>query len=341
MRSRKLVRYVVPYVPAVISILSCFTIILGLQKWLPATQLVQENLSYVMLALCFISILLAVVILIFILNKTNQLRYRGGSLHKELYALTQKVHNFRNIVEILVRSKVWAPGLAEYIDEEFANLNFFMMKEFYKGKSKLALEYIEENNRYGESESLYLEAKSALLTDPAQSKIDPFINPRSYNVRILKKWVEHKMGSGLWHYFGYKYPSFKDELDVNRIFERHQDKILNYAIQLDLNRYQDMGFSEHLLSKLGEQMSEEVIPRLLELTLQTRQRIPKIINITYALMVLLIIFGVFQPLALFLFTLPALFAYISIAVVTSMLLFIMLAIYPFVLQEINSKEKGY
>ena len=340
MKLRNFVRYVAPYVPAFLSIITCIAIVLGLQKWLPIDSITQDNLSNVTLAICLISILLVVVLLVFILTKTNQLRYSGSSLHKELYALTQKVHHFRNIVEILVRSKVWAPGLKEYIDEEFTNLNFFMMKEFYKGKSKLALEYIEENNRYGDSESLYLESKSILLTDPSDSKVDPFINPRSYNLRILKKWVEHSVGSGLWHFFGYKYPSFKDELDVNRVFERHQDKILSYAIQLDLNKYQDMGFSEDLLSKIGEQMSEDVIPRLLELTLQTHQRVPRIINIAYSLMVLLIIFGIFQPLVTFLFVLPALFTYLSIAVVVSMLLFIMLSVYPFVLQEINTKQKG-
>jgi len=181
------------------------------------------------------------------------------------------MHHFRNIVDILVRSKVWAPGLKEYIDEEFGDLNFFMMKEFYKGRSKLALENIEENNRYGDTEALYLESKSILLADPDSSKVDTFINPRNYSTRILKKWVKHKVGSGLWHFFGYKYASFKEELDVSRIFERLQDKIISYAIQLDLNRYQDLGFSEELLSKLGEQMSEDIIPRLLTLTLQTKK----------------------------------------------------------------------
>lgn len=339
MKIRNFIQYVVPYAPAFLSLVTCIAIVFGLHKWLPADYIVQENLSNVMLAICFISILLVVVLLLFILFKTSQLSSKGGALHKEMYALTQKVHNFRNIVEILVRSKVWAPGLKEYLDEEFANLNFFMMKEFYKGRSKLALEYIEENNRYGDSESLYLESKSILLSNPSDSKVDTFINPKNYNIRILKKWVEHQVGSGLWHYFGYKYPSFKEELSVNRIFERHQDKILNYAIQLDLHRYQDMGFSEELLSKIGEQMSEDVIPRLLELTLQTRQRVPKIINIAYGLMVLLIIFGVFQPLITFLFVVPALASYVSIAVVASMLLFIMLSTYNFVLQEINSKQK--
>lgn len=339
MKSKNFIQHVVPYVPAFLSALTCISIVFVLYHREPTGQIALANLSYVLLAICFISILLVVVLLIFILYETNQLRYSGGSLYKELHSLTQKVHYFRNIVELLIRSKVWAPGLVEYLDEEFANLNYFMMKEFYKGKSKIAVEYIEENNRYGDTESLYLEAKSILLTDPAQGKVGTFVNPVRYNVRLLKKWVEHKVGIGLWHYFGYKYPSYKDDLDVNRIFERHQDKMLSYAVQLDVNRYQDMGFSENLLSKLGEQMSEEVIPRLLELTLQTRQHVPKIINIAYILMVLLIIFGVFQPLVIFLFALPPLLVYISIAMVASILLFIMLVLYPFVVQEINSKEK--
>ena len=122
----------------------------------------------------------------------------------------------------------------------------------FESRSSLALEYIEENNRYGDSENLYLEAKSLLLDDPSKSKVETFSNPRTYSPRILKKWVEHKCGSGIWYYFGYKYASYKDELDVNRIFERHQEKILSYAVQLDTHRYQDMGFSEDLLSKLGE-----------------------------------------------------------------------------------------
>lgn len=339
MKLRNFIQYVVPYVPAFVSAIACVAIIVGLHFYLPEDVLTQDKLSTLLLVISFISILLVVVILIFILTKTNQLRNNDSFFNKELNSLTQKVHHFRNIVDLLVRSKVWSPGLKEYIDEEFGDLNFFMMKEFYKGRSKLAVEYIQENNRYGDSESLYLEAKSVLLTDPANSKIDTFINPRNYSTRILKKWVEHKVGSGLWHFFGYKYASFKDELDVNRIYERHQDKILSYAIQLDLHRYQDMGFSEELLSKIGEQMSEDIIPRLLTLTLQTSQKVPRIIKTTYFLLVLLVIFGIFQPFLTFLFVLPAIWTYISIGSIISLLLFIMLSVYPFVLSEINTKIK--
>lgn len=339
MKLKNFIKYVVPYVPAFLCVITCVAIILVLQQRLPQDALTKDTLSAILLAICFISILLVVALIIFILTKANQLRNCENSLNQELDSLTQKVHHFRNIADLLVRSKVWTPGLKEYIDDVFGDLNFFMVKEFYKGKSKLAVEYIEENNRYGDSESLYLEVKSVLLSKPSDSKIGTFMNPRFYSSKILKKWVDHKVGYGLWHFFGYKYATLKDQLDVNRIYERHQDKILSYAIQLDPYRYQDMGFSEELLSKIGEQMSEYVFPRLLNLTLQSNLKVPAIINNAYILLVVLVIVGVFQPLVVLLFVLPQIMAYISIAVVVSILLFITLSLYPLILSEINTVQQ--
>lgn len=337
MKFRNFINVVVPYIPALVSGLICIGLIYGLENFLPEAYRTVDNLRSILLLIAFISVLLVFMFIAFIFTKANQQRFTGSNLNVEINSLTQKVHYFRNIVDILVRSKVWNPGLKEYIDEEFGDLNFFQMKEFYKGRSKLALEFIEENNRYGETENLYLEAKSLLLDNPSDSKVTSYSNPKSYDKAILAKWVAHKCGSGLWYFFGYKYTNFKDELDVNRVYERHQEKIMSYAIQLDTQKYQDMGFSEELLSKLGEQMSEEVIPRLHALTSQAHKKLPSIVNIAFVLMLILTIFGIFQPIATLLFQLPPLFSFVSIAVVMSMLLFMVLAIYPFVMKEVNRK----
>jgi hypothetical protein len=337
MKLRDFINVVVPYIPAFLSGLICIGLIYGLDNFLPEAYRTLDNLRFILLLIAFISVLLVFMFIAFIFTKANQQRSTGTNLNVEIKSLTDKVHHFRNIVDILVRSKVWNPGLKEYIDEEFGDLNFFQMKEFYKGRSKLAIEFIEENNRFGETENLYLESKSLLLEKPTDSKVSSFSNPKNYDKAILAKWVAHKCGSGLWYFFGYKYPSFKDELDVNRIYERHQEKILSYAIQLDTQRYQDMGFSEELLSKLGEQMSEDVIPRLYALTTQAHKKLPNIVNIAFVLMLILTIFGIFQPIATLLFQLPPIFSFVSIAVVMSMLLFMVLAIYPFVMKEVNRK----
>ena len=338
MKLRNFIRVVVPYLPVFLGVGSCFAIVYSLINWLPTDLITPEKNQFVLFVIVIISVLLITVLILFIFTKANQMRFAGNSLSSEISGLSQKIHHFRNIIDILVRSKVWAPGLKEYIDEEFGDLNFFDVKEFYKGRSKLALEFIEENNRYGETENLYLESKSLLLNDPSQSKVDNFSNPRVYDKRILQKWVEHKCGSGLWYFFGYKYASFKDELDVSRVYERHEEKILSYAVQLDVNRYQDMGFSEELLSKIGEQMSEDIIPRLYSLTLQSHQRIPNIINAAYVLLLLLTLSGIFLPISTILFQLPLVVSFISLGFVVSILIFLVLGIYPYVKQEINTEK---
>jgi hypothetical protein len=91
-----------------------------------------------------------------------------------LLSATQKMHNVRRIIEILMSSKMWLPGLREYIDEDFEGLTYFEVKDFYKGNSKIAIEFLQENHNYSETENLYLEMKAMLLTNP---KTANFLKP--------------------------------------------------------------------------------------------------------------------------------------------------------------------
>lgn len=110
----------------------------------------------------FISIsgFLAAIIMVYLAAAAVNLKATRTTAIDSLSKITQKMHNFRSIIELLMRSKMWLPGLKEYIDEEFAGLTFFEVKEFYKGKSKLAIEFLQEQHHYEDTENLYLELKS-------------------------------------------------------------------------------------------------------------------------------------------------------------------------------------
>lgn len=330
---RNFVKIVIANFPAIISACTCSLMIFGLKFFYPQERI--SALTSVLIIISFLSIILIALLLAFIISKTNQLRFKGRSLIKEIAQLTQQVHYFRDIADLLLRSNMWTPGLKSYLEEEFSNLNYFLVKEFYKGRSKLALEYIEEQDRYGETEVLYLETKALLLNDPSKSKVTGYMNPRAYDLRILKKWNEHSVGMGWNHYFGFKYHQFKDALDIEKIHEPHQDKILKYATQIDTVRYQDMGFSEELLSMLGAHLSEEVVPQLLRLTLQSVQKIPRILTRAFVLLTIIILFGIFQPIVILLFEVPILLTYISLSIILSALLFILFSLYAYIVKEIN------
>ena len=337
MRKKSLFKDLFTAIPTVFSGFLCIGLIFLL--WQKASTIPEFSLQLSNLSIIFISIsgFLSAIIMIYLASSVSSLKGNRSSAVENLSKITQKMHNFRSIVEILIQSKMWLPGLKEYIDEEFAGLTFFDVKEFYKGKSKLAIEFLQEKQNYADTENLYLEMKSLLMTSPKDKKISGDINyPSIYDKDIVEKWLEHKCGSGLWYYFGYKFGIYKNALDIDSVFERHQDKIMTLANTIDSEAFEDSSFNEVFLSKLGEYMSKEVMPKLYLSQENSGSNIPKLMWYLYIIFLFLILLGVLLPLFYLLFNLPVLILIISFSSVISIIFYIATTFYQYLNKEINS-----
>jgi hypothetical protein len=263
----------------------------------------------------------------------QQLKSKASS---NVDGLVLKMNNVREIVEILLNSKLWLPGVKECIDNEFEGLTFFEVKEFYKGNSKFAIEYLQEKRNYEDTESLYLELKSLLLIDPKQRKVpETVIFPESFKIQLLEKWLEHKVGSGLWYYFGYKFGSFKNALAVDAIFERHQDKIMSLANTIDSNLFEDSSFNEVFFSKLGEYINKDLIPKLHKQASSMKSSTPGMMRLLFALFAGTISIGVILPLLVILFQLPIVLLVFSFSFIISTLFFVLVTSYPFLYRNLH------
>ena len=324
-------------IPVVLSGLLCIALVFFLWQKSATDPTFTQTLTDVINVFISISGFLAAIIMVYLVASAVGLKTSRETVVDNLSKVTQKMHSFRSIIELLLRSKIWLPGLPEYIDDEFAGLNFFEVKEFYKGKSKLAIEFLQETHSYQDTENLYLELKSLLMTTPKDKSIPENINyPKVYSREIVEKWLEHKCGSGLWYYFGYKYGVFKEALDFNAVFERHQEKIMTLANAIDSGAFEDSSFNEVFLSKLGEYMVNEVIPKLFQFREKMDKKLPRIVKYLYTVFLLLIIFGILLPLAYILFALPLLSLIISFAFVISIIFFLSISLYPFLMREASS-----
>jgi len=335
MKKKSFVSSLLNIIPVILSGFVCLGLIFLLHNKANTTPIFETTLQEVAPIFIAISGVFAFLIMAYLAYRTISLKSMRASSMSSLSEVTQKMHHFRNILLLLLRSKMWIPGLKEYIDDEFEGLNFFDVKEFYKGKSKLAIEFLQESHHYGDTENLYLEMKSLLMTSPRDKKIPENIDfPNVYNKDIVEKWLQHKCGSGLWYYFGYKFVDFKDSLNIEAVFNRHQEKIMTLAHSIDSTAFEDSSFNEIFLSKLGEYMSKEVLPKLYELQGPDTSQLPASLRYVYVVFLLFVFFGILLPLVSLMLGLPALVLIVGFSIITSSIFFVAIALYPFLRKEI-------
>ncbi len=337
MRKKSFFKDLFSVIPLVFSGLLAIGLAFILWQKLDTTPDFSLQLSGLTSVFIGISGFLSAIIMIYLAAAAMGLKGSRNTVIDSLSKVTQKMHSFRTIIDLLMKSKIWMPGLKEYIDDEFEGLNFFEVKEFYKGKSKLAIEFLQESHNYGDTENLYLELKSLLMISPRDKNIPEEITfPSYYDKDIVAKWLEHKCGSGLWYYFGYKFGAFKDSLDIEAVYERHQDKIITLANSIDSEVFEDSSFNEVFLSRLGEYMSKEVMPKLYQFQNGMTSKLPKLIRYLYSIFLFLVLFGILLPLLFLLFSLPVTTLVISYSFVIAVIFYIATTFYQFLSEEINS-----
>lgn len=297
-------------------------------------------LSEMLTTLIYLSSIFAGIIMIYLASTVFNVKANRNELLSQLRKVNEKMNSFREIVELLLRSKMWLPGLKDYIDEEYEGLSFFEVKEFYKGKSKLAIEFLQESHNYADTENLYLELKSLLYVNARDKRVpETIINPKIYDKKLVEKWLEHKCGSGLWYYFGYKYSIYKEALDLDKVYERHQDKIMKLAVSIDNEAFEDSSFNEVFLSKMGEYMTNEVLPKLYQFQEGFDKKLPKMVRYLYGIFAVLMVFGVLLPLVASLLQLSVLFSIVSASVIIALVFFIATSLYQFLASE-SSRVQG-
>jgi len=320
----------------VISGIICIVLIFLLYNKYQDTRGFEETLKRTSTIFIGISGFLSAILMVFLAaSAMRQKLYTTKIIHK-ISKTTQKMHNFRNIAEILFHSNIWLPGLKDYMEKDYADLSYFEVKEFYKGKSKLAIEFLQETHHFGETENLYLELKSLLMTNPKEKHIPETLNyPIFYDNSILEKWLEHKCGSGLWYVFGYKFGNYKESLNLEAVFERHREKILTLANTINPDMFEDSSFNEVFFSKLWEHLTKDVMPKLSQFQSYIDRKTPQLIYYLYIVFLLLTIFGVLLPITYLMLSFSVVTLIVGFSIVISTIFYVAVTFHIFLSKEVN------
>jgi hypothetical protein len=324
-------------IPLVFSGILCIFLVYLLDQKTTNTPAFFETLQDQISTFIGISGFTAIVLIgyiVFSIFGSNRLLTSGDN---KLNALINKMNAARKIIEIIYKSKLWLPEVKTFIDDEFEGLSFFDVKEFYKGKSKLAIDYLEEKKGQDDTDTLYLELKSLLYTEPKQKSLpNTIIYPLQYNPAILEKWLEHKIGSGLWYHFGYRFGDFKNALNLDALHERHQDKIIALANTIDPISFEDSSFNDVFLSKFGEYLNKDLIPKLFEAQSDKKNGLSTSLQNLYVLFAAMVFIGMLLPLLSTLLELPTILLVCSFSFVISALVFMVISGLSFLSKTVNS-----
>ena len=225
-----------------------------------------------------------------------------------------------------------------YIDKNYKDLTYFDIRAVTFVDSKIteqASKYIQDH-KYGDTGNLHLELKSFIFDHPFDNTLyTEFEVPVYYSNEVVEKWVEYECGNGLWYFFEYKRGLYEKALRVDTVYDGDQKEIKEICLRIDKERYMDLDFGPELLSKLGNQFYQEIIPKLYRIQIYLDKGLPRIVKYLFILLGILIVFGVALPLLIKLFSLNSVFDVISTSMILSLCFYLISSFYQSMHNEIK------
>lgn len=326
-------------IPIILTIIVFITLFWTLTCKLCSSENFSELLAKKRTDILTISGLISGLIIAYLTAKVLQIRQEKIARLPELTDLTQKLHKCRSIIGKLIHSRLWPDGVRHLVDKKYKGLTHFEYREigFIDSKpTKRAKDFMNDENFSGLA-CLYLELKSfkfdQYLFD--QTLYTEFDVPVYYSSSMVQKWIDYNCGNGLWYYFDHKYAVYKNSINLDDIYVGYKEEIKDNCLRIDQERYKEFEFGPELLAKLGTQLTEDILPKLVIIQRYMDAGLPRIIKYLFLIAGLLIVFGVSLPLINNIYTIFPFLDIVSISVIVSTSFYLLLSFYGFMKREIK------
>jgi hypothetical protein len=312
-------KFLLILIPIILSVIGFILLVFSLLNKLNSECNFYEILLSTRTDIISISGFLSGIIIAYLATKVLQTRTEKITNLPELNELTQKVHKFRKIMNLLVNSDIWVDGLKEFLRNNYSSLTIYEVRKSSYGEGKpTKLKIIfnqDEKNTFGDTLYLYLELKSFIFDEYSydETLYSESEVPIYYSSQILKKWIKYDCGGNLWYFFDNKLDAFAADLKISKVTPHNKTKIEECTLLIDRDKFNDIKFGPKLLAKLGTHFREDIFPKLLKLQLNNEKGLPAIAKYLCIILYLLLSLGVALPLISKIYSLPPIVDIISVS----------------------------
>lgn len=278
------------------------------------------------------SSILAAILITFLVGKVIQLRQEKLAHFPEYFELTQKIHFFRNALYILFKSNsFWVNNLKQYMDKVYEDLEYYDVRKVVFVNSTKTSELahaFHDDETYGDTIRLYLALKAFF---PEKGLFDPtlyieFNVEKFYNPQLIELWGTFEPSAELHYFFNYKYGFFEEDFNFQNVSARDQRRAVEYAHKVDNERYKEIEFGNTLYDMLGQQFTEDILPRLSKKSQHIHEQLPLSIQYLIPILSLILAFGVVVPIFNSLYNFNMSYAIVSISIVLSVVFYFIIAL---------------
>jgi len=193
-----------------------------------------------------------------------------------------------------------------------------------------------KDEKAGGIAKLYLGLKSFVPSNRFDETLySEFDVPKFYSTNIVENWDRYDCANVFWFYFEHKYQIHKDKLDFNNIYEPDKQSILETVVAIDRERYKGLDFGHELLSKFGNQLKDDILPKLYRLQTKIEKGLPTIVKLLFAISATLILFGFILPIINKIFCFHYIMDIISVSATISMSVYLLTGFCRFLKKEVK------
>lgn len=214
------------------------------------------------------------------------------------------------------------------MENKYKTISFYDVRKvvFVHGTelSPLAAEFIENE---GGIKNLYLQIRSFFRPNPLA---DPTLYCREFDVAVyydlseLELWYTFNCGNGLYYYFNHEWVNYQNAINFNVISAGDQQEVKEHCIKINAERYRNIPFGNELYDILGQEFTEDLLPRLYNLSQTINGPMPAPIRFLSRILSTMIVLGIIIPFMVTMGLIGQWSATITVSAVLSLLLYLAL-----------------
>jgi hypothetical protein len=239
------------------------------------------------------------IVIAYLASKLFSIKQERSVRQVEIDKLSEKLTSYRRILYAVMNSHSFWVRFDDIrkFDQKYPTLNFESLHS--EGvEDELSSQFWLDEKEISHTTVDLFKAMEAIYGGNPDGHGDYWVYQKTsfFNYSLKQLSTYHMPSNQIWYYLEGKYPKMTEGLiNDNNLSPLFSDNVRGWFSQID-SKFKNKEFNRHTLAELSTDFYEIYIPKMIGLTRQNTDPLPRNVNMVFLNLVIIFIFGVVIPL---------------------------------------------